>query len=125
MQIIELIIFIIFLLIFILVILFRRKTIQIESIKDVKRAKSDFESLQWSYIRRYVEEGKFDYQEIIRIIKENLASYYEMGLINEESYKKFRRKIEVLERRIYFFVNKRKLFIDVLNDYLKIRNVSG
>jgi len=123
MLIIEIAIFILFLILLIIVLIYKRFTNPPIDLHNTKAPKKGFESENWKLIRNYIEKNEFNPYILINLIENNIEFYKNNNLITYKDYKILIKKIKRYKSSIYFFTNKKKLFNNIINEYLKIKNV--
>jgi len=104
-----------------IIFIYRKYVASITSIRKNKRRKKGYEGVIWRNIRNYVEEGKFSIYTVSEIMKFNVDYFYKKGNIDNSMYKSILNKINKIIKG-KFVLNKKRIFIQLLNEYIKIKN---
>jgi len=105
----------------IIIFIYRKYVASITSIGKIKEEKKVYEGVIWRNIRNYVEEGKFSIYTVSEIMKFNVDYFYKKGNIDNSMYKSILNKINKIIKG-KFVLNKKRIFIQLLNEYIKIKN---
>jgi len=105
----------------IIIFIYRKYVASITSIGKIKEEKKGYEGVIWRNIRNYVEEGKFSIYTVSEIMKFNVDYFYKKGNIDNSMYKSILKKINKIIKG-KFVLNKKRIFIQLLNEYIKIKN---
>jgi|GEM_PF-711831 hypothetical protein len=105
----------------IIIFIYRKYVASITSIGKIKEEKKGYEGVIWRNIRNYVEEGKFSIYTVSEIMKFNVDYFYKKGNIDNSMYKSILNKINKIIKG-KFVLNKKRIFIQLLNEYIKIKN---
>jgi hypothetical protein len=105
----------------IIIFIYRKYVASITSIGKIKEEKKGYEGVIWRNIRNYVEEGKFSIYTVSELMKFNVDYFYKKGNIDNSMYKSILKKINKIIKG-KFVLNKKRIFIQLLNEYIKIKN---